>query len=45
MAEDSGAFKTNPAHSRPIGHFVMIPEASFRRNPVVPAGFAAAIFL
>jgi hypothetical protein len=42
MAEDSGAFKTNPACSRPISAFVMIPEAPFPPASAALAGLAAA---
>jgi hypothetical protein len=42
MAEDSGAFKTNPVNSRPIEAFVMIPEPPFPSASAVLAGLAAA---
>jgi hypothetical protein len=36
MTEDSGAFKTNPANSRPISAFVMVGGPC--GNRAVPAG-------
>jgi hypothetical protein len=36
MTEDSGAFKTNPANSRPISVFVTIGKP--RGDPAVTAG-------
>jgi hypothetical protein len=32
MAEDSGAFKTNPAYSRLIRHFVVIRPAPLQQG-------------
>jgi hypothetical protein len=40
MAEDSGAFKTNPANSRQVPAFVMIPECRCREaSPIRKRSF------
>jgi hypothetical protein len=39
MAEDSGAFKTNPRNSAQIGHFVIAREAAAK----IPQGSKNAI--
>jgi hypothetical protein len=42
MAEDSGAFKTNPANSSQIWAFVTIPKAPFLGQIPPPGGSAHA---
>jgi hypothetical protein len=35
MTEDSGAFKTNPANSRRVPAFVMLPQCPLQRSLTV----------